>query len=88
MEHITLSDGRTLNVGSFAISTSGYLFIRVNMNIAEAFSYFASGTDVIIYKPQDGDSKRVVGFTNIAYIVNEENCVRVALVRPPEFWEA
>lgn len=87
MDRIILSDGRALDVGSFAISTSGYLFIRVRMSIAEAYNYFSSGTDTIIYKPSEGQEKRILGFTNIAYIVNEENCVRVALVRPAEFWE-
>ena len=88
MDKIILSDGRELEVISFGISTSGYMFIRVDMTFIQAVGYFASGTDVIIYEPQDGESKRILGFTNIAYIVNEENCVRVALVRPAEFWEA
>ena len=88
MDKIILSDGRELEVISFGISTSGYMFIRVDMTLIQAVGYFASGTDVIIYEPQDGESKRILGFTNIAYIVNEENCVRVALVRPAEFWEA
>ena len=88
MDKVLLSDGRELDVISFAISTAGYLFIRVSMSIADAFNYFSIGTDVIIYEPKDAESRRVLGFTNIAYIVNEENCVRVALVRPAEFWEA
>lgn len=88
MDKITLSDGRELSVISFAISTAGYLFIRVSMTIGQAAEYFSSGTDVIIYQPLDGNPRRVAGFTEIEYIVNEENCVRVALVRPAEFWEA
>lgn len=88
MEKILLSDGREIEVGSFAISTSGHLFIRVDMTLIEAAQYFSTGTDVIIYEPLDQPTRRVIGFTQIAYIVNEENCVRVALVRPAEFWEA
>ncbi len=87
MDTIILSDGRELNVISFALSTAGYLFIRVNMSIIEAAEYFSTGTNIIIYKPQDAEPRRVVGFTSIAYIVNEIDCVRVALVRPAEFWE-
>jgi hypothetical protein len=88
MDNIRLSDGREVSVVSFAISTAGYLFIRVSMSIAEAYTFFSHGTDSIVYKPSEGEARRVLGFTNIAYIVNEENCVRVALVRPAEFWEA
>lgn len=87
MDKIKLSDGRELSVISFAIATAGYLYIRVEMTLPQAAEYFASGTDVIIYEPLDGPTRRVVGFTEIAYLVNEENCVRVALVRPAEFWE-
>ena len=82
MEKIRLSDGRDVEVISFAIASSGYMFIRVNMNMGEAYSFFSSGTDKITYIPEEGDAISIGGFTELAYIVNETDCVRVALVRP------
>ena len=82
MEKIRLSDGREVEVISFAIASSGHMFIRVNMNIGEAYSFFSSGTDKITYIPEEGDAISIGGFTELAYIVNEQDCVRVALVRP------
>jgi hypothetical protein len=82
MERIRLSDGREVEVISFAIASSGYMFIRVNMNMGEAYSFFSSGTDKITYIPEEGDAISIGGFTELAYIVNETDCVRVALVRP------
>ena len=82
MEKIRLSDGREVEVISFAIASSGHMFIRVNMNMGEAYSFFSSGTDRIAYIPEEGDAISIGGFTELAYIVNETDCVRVALVRP------
>ena len=82
MEKIRLSDGREVEVISFAIASSGYMFIRVNMNMGEAYSFFSSGIDKITYIPEEGDAISIGGFTELAYIVNETDCVRVALVRP------
>lgn len=82
MERIRLSDEREVEVISFAIASSGYMFIRVNMNMGEAYSFFSSGTDKITYIPEEGDAIAIGGFTELAYIVNETDCVRVALVRP------
>lgn len=82
MEKIKLSDGREVEVISFAIASSGHMFIRVNMNMGEAYSFFSSGTDKITYIPEEGDAISIGGFTELAYIVNEQDCVRVALVRP------
>ena len=82
MEKIKLSDGREVEVISFAIASSGHMFIRVNMNIGEAYSFFSSGTDKITYIPEEGDAISIGGFTELAYIVNEQDCARVALVRP------
>ena len=82
MEKIRLSDGREVEVISFAIASSGHMFIRVNMNMGEAYSFFSSGTDKIVYIPEEGDAISIGGFTELAYIVNETDCVRVALVRP------
>lgn len=84
---IKLSDGRGIEVISFGIASSGYMFIRVAMSMIEAIQFFSTGTDVITYDAGD-ESRRYVGFTNLAYVVNEETNVRVALVRPAEFWEA
>lgn len=82
MEKIRLSDGREVEVISFATASSGHMFIRVNMNMGEAYSFFSSGTDKITYIPEEGDAISIGGFTELAYIVNEQDCVRVALVRP------
>jgi hypothetical protein len=82
MERIWLSDGREVEVISFAIASSGYMFIRVNMNMGEAYSFFSSGTEKITYFPEEENAISIGGFTELAYIVNETDCVRVALVRP------
>lgn len=82
MEKITLSDGREFNVISFAIASSGHMFIRVNMSIGEAAAAFTSGTDRIVYEREDSNPIVINGFSKLAYIVIEEDCVRVALIRP------
>ena len=87
MPKVILSDGREIEVISFGISSSGYMFIRVPMSMIEAIQFFSIGTDVITYEA-GGESRRYVGFTNLAYVVREVTNVRVALVRPAEFWEA
>ena len=84
---IKLSDGREIEVISFGIASSGYMFIRVAMSMIEAIQFFSAGTDAITYEAGE-ESHRFIGFTNLAYVVNEESNVRVALVRPAEFWEA
>ena len=87
MQKVILSDGREIEAISFGIASSGYMFIRVAMSMIEAIQFFSTGTDVITYEA-GGESRRYVGFTNLAYVVNEVTNVRVALVRPAEFWEA
>lgn len=82
MDKVTLSDGRQFEVGSFAIASSGHMFIRVAMSLGEAAAAFSHGTDRIIYEPEDNDAIAISGFTELAYIVNESDCVRVALIRP------
>ena len=52
METITLSDGRKIGIISFAIASSGHMYIRVNMSLGEAASFFSSGTDRIVYKSE------------------------------------
>lgn len=82
MEKIKLSDGREVEVISFAIASSGHMFIRVKMTIGEAYNFFSAGTDRIVYIPEEGDVIAISGFSELAYIVNENDCVRVALLRP------
>ena len=82
MEKVKLSDGREFEVGSFSIASSGHMFIRVKMGLGEAAAAFSSGTDRIVYCPEDQDEIPINGYTNLAYIVNEPDCVRVALTRP------
>ena len=86
MSKIKLSDGREIEVISFGISSNGYMFIRVAMSMTDAIQYFSTGTNEITYTAGD-TGRRFIGFTQIAYVVNEETNVRVALVRPAEFWE-
>lgn len=87
MGKVILSNGMETPVVSFGIATSGYMFIRVAMSMIEAIQFFSTGTDTITYEAGE-ESRRFIGFTNLAYVVNEESNVRVALVRPAEFWEA
>lgn len=87
METITLSDGRKIEVISFAIASSGHMFIRVNMSLGEAAAFFSTGTDRITYESEGQDGILINGFTQLAYIVNEQDCVRVALVRPLDMEE-
>lgn len=87
MDKIKLSDGREFEVISFAISSSGHMFIRVNMSLGEAAAAFSHGTERIIYEPEDGNTIAISGWTELAYIVNEQDCVRVALIRPMEVEE-
>ena len=87
MDKITLSSGNQHDVDSFGISSSGHMFIRVRMSMAEAAVAFANGTDRIIYQPEDGDAIAINGFSQLDYIVNESDCVRVALVRPLDMEE-
>ena len=87
MGKVILSNGMETPVVSFGIASSGYMFIRVAMSMVEAIQFFSTGTDVITYEAGE-ESRRFIGFTNLAYVVNEESNVRVALVRPAEFWEA
>ena len=87
MGKVILSNGMETPVVSFGIASSGYMFIRVAMNMIEAIQFFSTGTDTITYEAGE-ESRRFIGFTNLAYVVNEVTNVRVALVRPAEFWEA
>ena len=87
MDKITLSNGNQHYVDSFAIASSGHMFIRVRMSLADAAVAFANGTDRIVYQPEDGDAIAINGFTELAYIVNESDCVRVALIRPLDMEE-
>lgn len=87
MAKVILSDGRETPVISFGVATSGYMMIRVEMSMTDAITFFSTGTDVITY--EDGEENhRYNGFTNLAYVVNEGPMVRVALVRPDDYWEA
>ena len=85
MGKVTLSDGREYETLSFGISSIGFMMIRVQMDIGEAYNAFSSGTDVIIYEQEEVPPKRFTGFTKLEYIVNETTCSRVALTRP--LWE-
>lgn len=82
MERIKLADGRELEVITFAVSSNGSMFVRVAMTLGEAAAVFANNTDTITYMPSEGNHKILRGWSKLAYIVNEEGCVRVALERP------
>jgi len=82
MEKIVLSNGKEYETLSVGMAHSGHLFIRVPLTLSKAATAFAKGTDRITYYPADKNPVVISGFTELAYIVNEENCVRVALTRP------
>ena len=82
MEKIQLSNGKEYETISVGIAHSGHLFIRVQMTLSKAATAFSKGTDRIIYYPTDKNPVAINGFTELAYIVNENDCVRVALTRP------
>lgn len=87
MDKITLSDGRQFDVETFAIAASGHMFIRVKMPMNQAAIEFSHGTERIIYEPEEQSSVAINGFSELAYIVNESECVRVALIRPMDIQE-
>ena len=87
MEKIKLSDGREVEVISFAIASSGHMFIRVKMPMNQAAIEFSHGTEHIIYEPEEQPPIAINGFSELAYIVNESECVRVALIRPMDIQE-
>lgn len=84
MDKIILANGTELDCISFGLASVGYLFIRVNMTLAEAATVFgnAEATNRIEYHPDGGDPIAISGFTQLDYIVNEDGCVRVALKQP------
>lgn len=82
MEKIVLSNGKEYDAISVGMAHSGHLFIRVQMSLSKAATAFSKGTDRIIYYPTDKNPVVISGFTELAYIVNENDCVRVALTRP------
>lgn len=87
MDKITLSDGRQFDVETFAIAASGHMFIRVKMPMNQAAIEFSHDTEHIIYEPEEQPSIAINGFSELAYIVNESECVRVALIRPMDIQE-
>lgn len=87
MGKIKLADGREFDVITFGVASSGHMFIRVDMRLSEAAVAFASGTDSIIYTPEEGKPIVLRGWTKLSYLVNEEDCVRVALERPLDIEE-
>lgn len=87
MEKITLSDGRKFDVDSFSIASSGHMFIRVKLPMNRAALEFAHGTERIVYEADGQPPVAIKGFTELAYIVNESDCVRVALIRPMDIQE-
>ena len=82
MEKVRLSDGRDIDIESFSVASSGHMFIRVKMSMAEAVAAFSSGTDRIEYYPEDDTAVVIDGWTHLAYVVGENDCVRVCLERP------
>lgn len=82
MEKIRLSNGKEYDTLSVGIAHSGHLFIRVPLTLSKAATAFSKGTDEITYYPSGKKPVVINGFTELAYIVNENDCVRVALTRP------
>ena len=82
MDKIRLANGSEHECVSFGLASVGYLFIRVRMTLAEAATTFGANTERIEYHPEGGDPIAINGFTQLDYIVNEGDCVRVALRQP------
>ena len=90
MDKIRLKDGTELDCVSFATTSVGMLFIRVNLTLVDAVQVFSNKENLstITYVPAaDGDPFSISNFTELAYIVNEADCVRVALQQPVRIQE-
>ena len=90
MDKIILNNNSVYDCVSFALASVGYLYIRVNMTLAEAATVFGNSEDVsrIEFHPDaGGDPICILGFTQLDYIVNEGDCVRVALKQPVQYGE-
>ena len=85
MDKIRLNDGTEIDCLSFATASVGILFIRVNISLLEAVNVFSNKENIskITFIPEAGENQiSVSNFTELAYIVNEADCVRVALQQP------
>ena len=85
MDKIRLNDGTELDCISFATASVGLLFIRVNLSLVDAVQVFSNKENLsnITYIPCSGGTPfSVSNFTELAYIVNEADCIRVALQQP------
>ena len=90
MDKIRLNDGTELDCVSFATTSVGMLFIRVNLTLVDAVQVFSNKENIstITYVPAaDGEPFSISNFTELAYIVNEADCVRVALQQPVRIQE-
>lgn len=82
MDKVRLANGKEYKCISFGVANVGYLFIRVDMTLSKAATTFGANTERIEYHPEGGDPIAINGFTQLDYIVNEGDCVRVALKQP------
>lgn len=84
MDKVKLASKKEYECVSFGLASVGYLFIRVNLPMSKAATIFGNenATARIEYYPEGGDAVAVSGFTQLDYIVNEGDCVRVALKQP------
>lgn len=85
MDKIRLKDETELDCISFATASAGILFIRVNLSFVEAARVFGDKENLstITYLPEaDGTPFSISNFSELSYIVNEADCVRVALQQP------
>lgn len=85
MDKIRLNDGTEMDCVSFATASVGMLFIRVNLSLLDAVKVFSNKENLstITYIPDaEGAPFSISNFTELAYIVNEADCVRVALQQP------
>ena len=89
MEKIILANKEETECVSFALSSVGYLFIRVRMSLTEAASFFSDPEklSLIRYETEDGNAIVISNFTELAYLVKEDDVVRVALQQPVQYVE-
>lgn len=90
MDKVILNNGAEYGIVSFALASVGYLFIRVNMTLAEAATVFGNAENaarIEFHPAYNGSPICILGFSQLDYIVNEGDCVRVALKQPVQYEE-
>ena len=89
-EKIRLANGAEYECSFFGLASVGILMIQVNMSFVEAATVFGNKdalTTITHIYGGDGPTHTLKNFTKLAYIVDDGDCIRVALQQPIEFEE-